>query len=239
MRFLQRPPLHRHRRCAFRYKSRSSWFEVATPRTRAVHAVSHSFDGLTARRFAGLLHPATDHGVRLVSCRCVHGINPQTTRHSPQALDPLERFPPCEVVTVTAPSLARSPIDLPLSPFCCFPLCKLPKLPAALKPLAASGVSPRPESVAAVPRCRVTAARCSYGLVPTLGLSPIEPACDLQLANQPKLPFRQPPKQPLPATQPAEANRMHLRTRQSQTFSAFLPPPEGDRRYSDRVPRPC
>lgn len=40
---------------------------VATPGTRSALAVSHDFGGLLRTRGAGLLHPAANHGVRLVS----------------------------------------------------------------------------------------------------------------------------------------------------------------------------
>ena len=49
--------------------------EHAKPESCSVHAVSHDFDGLLRVRSAGLLHPAANHGVRLVS-----SFSPETTR---------------------------------------------------------------------------------------------------------------------------------------------------------------
>jgi hypothetical protein len=49
--------------------------EVATPRARAALVVSHDFDGLLRRVPAGLLHPATGHGVRHVSGPLAPGLH--------------------------------------------------------------------------------------------------------------------------------------------------------------------
>jgi len=79
----------------------------------AVLAVSHDLNGLSANNFVGLLHPTTDYGVHLVSCR--PATFPPRTRQSPQAPDPSEFSPPGEVDTVTKPLLVCSPIVQPLS----------------------------------------------------------------------------------------------------------------------------
>lgn len=55
MRFLQRPPLHRHRPPASRFQIRRPGEEVANLLRGAVRAVSHDFDGFVRRRLCGLV----------------------------------------------------------------------------------------------------------------------------------------------------------------------------------------
>lgn len=110
--FPQRSPLHRHPPGAS---------TLGYPRLKSCHTLKHvpSLSFLTtstvcsALSFAGLLHPATDHEVRLVLSRLL--TSPPIIRPSPQALVPFEAFPSlaADLPVTRAPSLSplasRSP----------------------------------------------------------------------------------------------------------------------------------
>jgi hypothetical protein len=113
MRFLQRSPLRR----LIPDESTSGCPEptVATLSTRSALAVPPGCDGLLLTWPAGLLHPASDHGVRPVSSR------PPTSPPTPDS--PLERtswpfeaFPSSAgVETSDVPEDTFSPFPLPLT----------------------------------------------------------------------------------------------------------------------------
>jgi len=111
------------------------------PKSRSVLVVSHHLDGFLRARLAGLLHPAADPGVRLVSC-------PAETAHSPRRYHPSKKAtdPPW---ALRSPG-ALAPLMFPLSRGChlrgCFrridsvtptPVAgrRCPVLPGLLSPL--------------------------------------------------------------------------------------------------------
>jgi len=93
-----RTPLSRSPRAStpgFGLSPSSFGLGMPLPKSRSVLVVSHHLDGFLRARLAGLLHPAADPGVRLVSC-------PAETAHSPR------RYHPSKNVT-DPPWALRSP----------------------------------------------------------------------------------------------------------------------------------
>jgi hypothetical protein len=82
-------------------------FWLPHQRARSVLVVSHHLDGCSLRCLAGLLHPATDHGVRKVSaCRlCCPALPQLSQRPLPPYAVPLEELSSLEPYRVTAASM--------------------------------------------------------------------------------------------------------------------------------------
>jgi hypothetical protein len=134
---------------------------------RSALAVSHDSEVCSTLSVAGLLHPATDHEVRLVSSRSP--TLPPGCRPSSQALVPFEAFPSAAVDL----PVSRAPSLSPLAP-------RVPKYRHA----ATTGLCSTAESVARCRRCHQLRARCSLGLSPTPG-SRQAPRDRSQLASPP------------------------------------------------------